>query len=153
MVSTELLREKFYVVSGELFRKNGKKVGTKHHSGYLRFNMNKKNYAVHRVIYQLETGVYPDYVDHIDGNKTNNKIENLRDCSFAENKRNVTKYKNNTSGYKNVYFNKRNNNYMVCLTINNKPTYFGSFKDVELADLVAMEARNKYHKEFANHAS
>ena len=55
--------------------------------------------------------------------------------------------KKTTSGFRNVTKN-GNNKWQVGLTISGIYNYFGSFEDVELADIVAQEARNKYHKQF-----
>lgn len=56
--------------------------------------------AVHRVIWAMHTGAWPQYtIDHVDGDTKNNKIANLRDVPVAVNSRNTKKYDNNTSGY------------------------------------------------------
>jgi hypothetical protein len=59
--------------------------------------------------------------------------------------------KNNKSGYKNVQWNKNSKKWHVRLIVNGKDKNFGYFDDVELAGLVAEEARNITHKEFARH--
>ena len=119
--------------------------------GYYRVGIQKKAYKLHRVIFLWHHGYVPSEVDHIDGNKANNHIENLRSADTKVNKYNAGRRINNKSGCKNVSWDKNNRKWVVRLRINLTKRYFGSFNDLELADLVATEARNKYHKEFANH--
>jgi hypothetical protein len=90
-------------------------------------------------------------VDHIDGNPSNNRIENLRGATNAQNLQNAKIHQNNTSGIKNVHFDKQKNRWNVQLRIDKKIKHFGLYKDLELAELVATEARNKYHGDFARH--
>lgn len=54
-------------------------------SGYYRVLVDEKRYFVHQVIFCMLKGYIPKCIDHIDGNKLNNRIENLRDISFQEN--------------------------------------------------------------------
>jgi len=108
-----------------------------------------KLYYTHRLIYLMHHGYTPLEVDHIDTNRHNNNIENLRAATSAQNQRNKPIQRNNTSGHKNIRRN--NGKWVVELKVNGKPKYFGRFEDLELAILVASEARDKYHGEFARH--
>ena len=98
----------------------------------------------------LHHGYIPAEVDHIDTDRHNNRIENLRAATPAQNQRNKPIQRNNTSGHKNIRH--KNGKWVVELKINGKAKYFGRFEDLELAALVASEARDKYHGEFARHA-
>ena len=57
----------------------------------------------------------------------------------------------NTSGVKGVSWRRKSKKWTVRVTVDGEYKSFGSYDDLELAELVAIEARNKYHKEFANH--
>ena len=57
----------------------------------------------------------------------------------------------NTSGYKNIHYIKQINKYRVQIKVKGKPLSFGCYEDVELADLVAQEVRDKYFGKFARH--
>ena len=105
--------------------------------------------AVHRVIFAMHHGYFAEEVDHINGNKLDNRIENLREVSRSQNRMNSGKTRRNKSGCKNVYPHK--NKWGVKISFNKHPMYLGLYDDLELADLVAHAAREKYHGAYANH--
>ena len=78
-------------------------------------------------------------VDHIDGNKLNNKRENLRVCSQLQNTMNRKKNTRNSTGYTGVCFNKKANKYVANLNYNHRRIYLGLFETIE----EAVEARKK----------
>lgn len=129
----------------------GSLAGTVSKRGYIHVQYQRKIYKAHRIVYLMFTGQYCDLIDHINGVLTDNRIENLRPATVAQNQRNAAIRKDNSSGVKNVSWHKRVNKWGVQLSINSVVKHFGYYDDIELAELVAMEARNKYHKEFANH--
>jgi hypothetical protein len=127
----------------------GQEAGTKHTKGYRRVYFDGKTHAVHRVIWQMFNGNIPNgmQIDHIDGNTSNNKIENLRLATSKKNSLNRA-YKNKA---KNVSLCRETGKYKVRIMTLDKRIFLGSFEDFELASFVATEARNKYHGNFANH--
>ena len=130
----------------------GDRVGSdRREDGYRRVHFNGKSVYEHRIVFFMHHGYLPEYIDHINGNRSDNRIENLRIATRSQNKQNSKKYSNNTSGIKNVFFNKENKKWRVVLSLNGKTKHFGYYEDIELAELVAMEAREKYHGEFARH--
>jgi hypothetical protein len=131
--------------------KIGAKAGRKQSLGYIQVNINRKAYLAHRIIFAMHNGFFPKNIDHINGNKSDNRIENLRPASASQNSTNSKKPITNTSGYKNVYFHSSRNKWQVKLVINKQSKSFGYYHDLELADLVAQEARNKYFGEFSCH--
>ena len=102
--------------------------------------LHKVKYKVHRIIYQLCYGDLTDdfVIDHIDGDKLNNKISNLRKCNQAINSRNRKMPNNNTSGFVGVHFSvKRNITYAVSTwydLANNKCTKSFSSRDLGLLE-------------------
>ena len=128
----------------------GKSIGAYEHTGYKNCRIYGKNYRVHRLIFLYHHGYYPIYTDHIDNNKRNNHIENLREVTFCQNMHNISGIKTQT-GCKNVTYSNQRKKWVVRIKINKKDKNLGGFEDLEFADLVAHEARNKYYGIYANH--
>lgn len=76
---------------------------------YYKFQFNRVKYLCHRVVWEIHLGEIPDgfYVDHRDGNTSNNKISNLRLVDAKINSRNRKIGDNNTSGVMGVQFNSK----------------------------------------------
>jgi hypothetical protein len=159
MITQELAHQLFEYRDGALYWKirasrgvyAGDKVGFVHPTGYRRFMYKRKGYAAHRIIWLMHHGNLPDQIDHKDLNKLNNNIENLRAVNNAQNQQNVKLRKDNTTSAKNVFWNKMVKKWAVIVVADKKRRNIGYFKDLELADLVATMAREKYHGAFANH--
>jgi hypothetical protein len=135
-------------------REKGRILGTKGNHGYLSFSINKKLYLNHRVIYAIHFGDFPEpkmTVDHIDGNKLNNKIENLRLATYAQNLSNKISY-NNKSGAKGVLWNPKNQNWRVRINYQRKAYEIGSFTEFDDAVIACKTARNQIHQDFAKHS-
>jgi hypothetical protein len=159
IITQEFLQKMYKYRNGILYKKpqtkrckSGLIAGTIRKDGYTRISINNKLYYSHRLIYMMFYGEMPKQIDHIDGNPSNNKIENLRPANNTQNSFNKKITKSNTSGYKNVYWHKAGKKWSVEIKVYGKKMYFGLFDDLELADLVAQESRDKYHKEWANHS-
>lgn len=136
---------------GRKLKKGGQKVTTVAPDGYLRVGFNKRQYLVHRVIFLYHHGFLPECLDHINGIRSDNRIENLRPATKYQNICNSKFRFDNTSGVKGVNWNKIKNRWQARIFVNKKVISLGYYKDLELAELVMMEARNLYHKEYANH--
>lgn len=93
----------------------------------------------------------PKYVDHIDGIKTNNLIENLRECDQSENMCNVKKLTTNSSGIKGVSWRKDTSKWRARVRFRNKEFFIGYFDDLQTAENSARLFREELHKEFCNH--
>jgi len=160
MINKELLDELFVYCDGKLYYKNhkykkliGKKVGTLNSNGYLYAQINGKRFANHRLIFLMHHNYLPQCIDHINGNKLDNSIENLREATYSQNGQNAKLRKDNTSGIKNISWNKTVKKWRVQIKIDGKRKHIGLFDNLELAELVAIEIRNKYCGEFANHGN
>jgi len=112
-----------------------------------------QNYKLHRIIFLYHKGYMPKLIDHINGDRYDNRIENLREANTYQNRQNSRIYSTSKSGVKNVYWCKRTNKWRVSFSINGKRKTFGSYVDLEEAKQVATSMRNKYFKDFANHGS
>jgi hypothetical protein len=87
----------------------------------------------------------------MDGNKSNNRIGNLRIVSHDSNTQNAVIRTDNKSGAKGVFWHKATGKWHVLITANKKKIYLGVHEDFEFAEFLAQEARRKYHGAFANH--
>lgn len=158
-ITQELLHRLFEYKDGALYWKIrpsnsinvGNKAGYLDKKGYISVRINRKLHYLHRLIFIFHYGVLSKYIDHIDGNTLNNRIENLRQVTKQQNNQNARKRSDNTSKHKGVCWSKAADKWVAYVSVNGKPKHLGCFEDIELASLVAEEARNKYHGEFANH--
>jgi len=128
----------------------GKKLQSISCSGYLRVVINKKGYLAHRLVYLLHAGYLPDIVDHVDRDKLNNRIENLRAANNLQNCRNSASRKNSTSRYLGVSKVKKYNKWVAQIMIKGKQTNLGWFTDEWEAALAYNTAAKEHFGEFAN---
>lgn len=153
------LKELYYYSDGRFYRtkdrgrhKKDALVGSTHDKrGYRKINIGDKQYYEHRLVYLYHHGYLPNEIDHANGIKNDNRVENLRGCSRTENNLNLPLCSANTSGHKCVSWHKQMSKWQVRVTVNNKYKSFGLYDDFELACLVSDEVREKYHGEFINH--
>ena len=116
--------------------------------GYLTGKINKKNFKFHRVVYyshNLTWNIYdssPDnQIDHIDNNKLNNNINNLRVVNSRENILNTDRVRN-AKGY---CYHKKNNKYQAYIRINNKLKHLGYYETEDEAHIVYLNKRYELH--------
>lgn len=127
----------------------GDKVGWERPEGYLKFNFKGKSHYAHRVIYLMHHGVYPYEVDHIDGDKRNNRIENLRAACRSENASNVKMWSSNKSGYKGVFWNTQAGKWQAKITVNRIAKHLGFYADLLNAAKAYENASIKYQGKFS----
>ena len=121
-----------------------------HHSGYINIRVNNKTYLAHRLIWLYVYGKWPIIIDHINGNKIDNRICNLRNATYQQNNCNK-KFIENTSGIKGVCWDKVRGKWFARIMLNYKSINIGRFDNLNDAKLAIEAARIKYHGEFANH--
>ena len=97
----------------------------------------------------MHHGYMPDQVDHINRNKKDNRIENLRECTTHENMCNQGLRKNNKSGCKGVHFNKGKQAWEASITHKGSRDHLGSFKNIK----DAIHARKESEKRQCNFAA
>lgn len=118
---------------------------------YSKIKLDQKTYKVHRLVFLFFHGYLPVEVDHIDGNKDNNRIDNLRAATREQQGYNTKTPVTNKSGVKGVSWNASHNKWEARLKCNNKKLFLGYFKELDEAREVIRKARELYHGEFANH--
>ena len=136
-------------------RYSGKEAGCKAGSGYLSVRVtigdHKKLFDVHRLIWAWHHERWPKgQLDHIDHNKQNNRIENLREVSRSENCKNRSFRVTNSSGRTGVYWHKRSKKWTAIIVSNGIRKHLGYFSRFEDA-VDAREVAEKHHKFHKNH--
>lgn len=160
MITQQLIADTFEYRDGLLYWKavthpnkgylRDKPAGSMHKYGYRHITWMNKVHKAHRLIFLLHHGYLPPEVDHINGNRADNRIENLRAANRSENQCNRGALASNTSGYPGVSWHKKSSSWAVRLMKDGKTRALGYFKDLELAGLVSAEARAKFHGQFAH---
>lgn len=121
--------------------KAGDVVGADDGAGYLQIGVAGRVYRAHRMAWVYMTGENPRKVDHKNGVRNDNRWCNLQKADDTENGRN----RGGVSGVSRVT---GYDTWAARIQINRRPYHLGTFKDRELAELVAAEARDKYFGEF-----
>lgn len=128
----------------------GSVAGTPQNEGYLHVQINHKKLLAHRIVWLLLKGRWPKkLIDHIDGDKTNNRANNIREADLFENRMNAVA-RVNASGFKNVYRHS-SGKWIARIKHRGQDVHGGVFDSAEDAAEKARELRNKHHGRFANH--
>lgn len=128
--------------------KEGDIAGSIMNTGYIEVSVDGQRWLGHRLAFLFMEGSVPKYVDHVNGDRADNSWSNLRACTRSQNMFNCTVRKHSSTGIKNVGLHKKSGLYNVRIKIKGVVKSFGYYKDIELAELVAEEARDKYLGEF-----
>lgn len=113
--------------------------------GYRAGKIDKVSLLAHRAIWAISFGEWPEnQIDHINGCKIDNRIENLRVVTNQENLRNQTKRKSNTSGVTGVYWKKGAEKWRAQIMIDGKCVHLGYFDCLDEAAKIRIEALKKY---------
>lgn len=120
--------------------------------GYVRVRFDYRNHYAHRLIWLLHYGKSPDHgmeIDHINGDRLDNRIANLRLASFTQNHWNSRARRDNTSGYKGTWLHKASGLWVARIKKNKKIHHLGYFKTPEEAHDAYKMAATRLHGEFA----
>jgi hypothetical protein len=133
-------------------KKPGDLAGHHNTSGYIEIRYNRTSYQAHRIAWYLHTREDPGIlqVEHIDTNRTNNKIDNLRLATAAQNNRNKNKKSGTRSQYKGVAFYNRYGKWISQIKVSRKNVYLGYFTDELEAHRAYCLAAVEMHGKFAN---
>jgi hypothetical protein len=131
--------------------KAGAIAGTRNRShGYVMICLENHRYRAHRLAWFYVHGEWPDGdIDHIDGDRTNNRIGNLRPCCDRLNAGNARRYANNSSGYKGVSWHKGNRAWCAQIRIDGRLKHLGQYDCPKKAHGAYMTAARKVFGEFA----
>lgn len=118
-------------------------------NGYLRVGLKGKRYYAHRVIFTMFKGYMPQFVDHINNDRSDNRIENLREATNKENNRNRGKVVRTSSKYKGVSWRKDRCKWSAKIKMNGKSKSLGCYFSEESAALAYNREAVKMFGEFA----
>lgn len=118
--------------------------------GYKRVSVDGVALKQHRVVWALAYGEWPpEQVDHIDGDRANNRPSNLRLAGEVGNQRNVLKHCRNTSGYRGVYWDKRVRRWKSMIMVRGKSVFLGYFDIAREAAEAYVLASLEFYGEFS----
>lgn len=119
--------------------------GTKTQSGYIQICVQKRLYKAHRIAWLLHYGKWPDSIlDHINGNRTDNRIDNLRVVSPSMNSQNQRRpQRRNVTGVLGV--SPTNGRWRAEIFVSGKKKYLGTFDSPERAHMAYIEEKRKSH--------
>lgn len=117
-----------------------------HTTTYIQTNIDRRTVRLHRLLLNAAPG---RVVDHINLNGLDNRRENLRLCTDGQNKANGRLRRDNTSGYRGVYWNSSANKWQAYISVNSKRLYLGVYSDPWAAAIAYNEAALRHFGEFA----
>lgn len=125
-------------------------IGVKARPGsYVRVGWQGRDILAHRLIWLIVHGRFPDgLIDHVNGDPSDNRLENLRIATDAENKRNVGIRSHNTSGIKGVSWDKENRRWLAHATHNGRGFHLGRHLTKEAAAEAYRNFARTHHGEF-----
>lgn len=119
----------------------GAKPGRIRSSGYVTFSVDGVKYGAHRLAWFYTYGYWPKELDHIDGNRANNRLSNLRECTRSENNQNHRKLRSdNTSGVRGVSWDGLRGLWGARITLDGKTTQIGRFLNFDDAVSARIDA-------------
>lgn len=118
--------------------KVGRRVGTKGTKGYRQVRVDSKQYREHRLIWLLATKSWPDNIDHIDHDKSNNKLGNLRSVTHKENIR------HGSGRQAGLFLSKESGKWLAAIYVDCKKKHLGSFLSYEEALVARLKAEKEY---------
>jgi len=135
----------------------GTEAGAKNHSGHkvlsLTINETRYNLRVHRIIWAIVKGYWPkNEIDHINCNPSDNRIINLREANKIQQAGNRGANKNNSSGFKGVWLDKRYGIWRASIGWNKKKYHLGTFNSPQEAHAAYIKAAETHYGEYARGA-
>jgi len=159
MITQSKLKELFNYIDGELYWKVrpykshvdiSNPAGCLTNHNYRVITIEGKVYRAHRLVFLMHHNNLPDIIDHINNNKSDNRIENLRPASIYQNTQNAKRNSKNTSGVKGVSFSKQAGKWRAAINANGEYISIGFFSILEDAEKAMAEKRLELHGEYAN---
>lgn len=123
----------------------GSTCGYRHHRGYVHIKVAQRQYTAHRLAWFYVHGTWPTQtIDHINGDKSDNRICNLRDVSTTDNNQNVRKARA-LSGLIGAHYNRAQNRWVSSISVKGIARPLGSFPTAEAAHEAYVRAKRELH--------
>lgn len=127
--------------------------GSRQSRSYWHIGINNRLYMAHRLAWLYVTGAWPAAnIDHINGNRSDNRFVNLRIATNIENARNSRMRVNNACGYKGVHYKKQLNKFVAQIRVGGRVLHLGVFKTAAEAHDAYCRAAKEHFGEFARAA-
>lgn len=127
-------------------RRTGQRLIARHGAGYISIRLAGRSWLGHRLAWIYVHGRWPiNQLDHINGNRADNRIENLRECTNAQNCQNVRAHKDGV-GLVGITFEKRRSRWTAGIGVNGKRIWLGYFGTADEAHNAYLAAKRKYHQ-------
>lgn len=123
------------------------RAGWQQSSGYIGIMVGDHETRAHRVVWKMIHGNDPAHIDHINGDRSDNRLKNLREAPNWENNRNLKLMKTNTSGVCGVSWDKSRNQWVAEIYDNGKKRFIGRYEE----KVEAIAARHKAERELGYH--
>jgi len=127
----------------------GTRAGSRKITGYREIKVNNERFTEHQLAWLYVYGYIPTEIDHIDHNRSNNILTNLREVTHIVNCKNRSKQVNNVSGFTGVCFYTRTGKWEAKIKVKGKTIHLGSYTD----KVDAIKARQEANVKYAYHAN
>lgn len=153
MLTQKYVQSVFRLENGNLYwlgnrrgAQKNKPVGSFSGGGYLSCVLDGKHYLIHRIVYLHVHGILPMFIDHINGNRQDNSVKNLRPATRAENQQNMRRaFLTNKSGLLGAFYNKANKKWFSRICVDGRRLWLGTFDTAEQAHEAYINAKRKLH--------
>jgi len=121
-------------------------------NGYNVVRIKGKNYRAHRIAWLLSHGKWPkNQIDHINGDRSDNRLINLREATHSQNTCNIGPRSSNKCGEKGVCWHVKSKRWRAAIQVDHKLKFLGAFKSKSDAVSAYKKAAEELHGEFAHH--
>lgn len=133
--------------------KPGEEAGCVTLTGYRQVGFRRRYYRAHRIAWLLSTGSWPsELIDHVNGDKLDNRLGNLREATHAQNMANMRRPSTNVVGKKGVSFHRPTGRWQARIKADGKQRHIGFFDTPDAAHSAYCAAASKYFGQFARAA-